>query len=124
MFQVSYNQVDVQQNISLADEAVSVIRSANVESELGFTGKTSLSAFKPGPLLISLTVNSDNQMSVQTMLNKSSDYLRAHYQLTELGQDVITVKNPNLLLGIGAGLIVGFLLASLISLLREYFRNF
>lgn len=121
---MSYSQTDVQQKIALTDEAVSVIRSANVESELGFAGKTYLSAFKPGPLLISLTVNSDNQTLVQTMLNKSSDYLRSHYQLTELGQDVITVKSPNLFLGTGMGLVVGFLFATLISLMREYFRNF
>lgn len=121
---MNYNQEDVAQKISLTDEAVSVIRSENVNSQLGVSGNTTLSIFKPGPLLISLSISSTDRLSTQTVLNKSSDYLVSHYPAIIMGQDIFSIRKHNLLLGVGGGLTVGFLLGILISLIRGYFKNF
>ncbi len=121
---MEYGQTDVPQKISLTDQAVSVIRSENVNSKLGVSEKTSLTAYKPGPLLISLSISSSDQTSVQSVLNNASDYLVLNFPVTVIGQDTTSTIRPKLFLGLGIGIALGFLIGTLTALIREYFVNF
>lgn len=122
LYELVYDQSNVQVKISEADEAVTLLRSTNLHSELRVPSAVTI--FKPGPLSINLETSSVDQNLAEKDLQTLSQYLQSHYQVKKIGDNSLSQAYPPLLKYLLLGLAGGFVLAFIFSLAREYFRNF
>lgn len=122
LWEMNYNQTNVVDRIALADQAVTLMRSAQLSNKLQI--EADLTAFKPGPLALTLTASSISLDQSQVALGRAEEYLKSHYPVSEVGQATTVTKPPNLMLGLSFGLMVGLTVGLIISLARAYFSYY
>lgn len=121
--EIPYQDNQIDQAITLVDQAVTIARSDNLQSDLNITnGQVKL--FKPGPLAVNIESFSQSLPTAKSNLDKITSYLQAKYQLKIIGQDNISLQKQQpvllLLFGFFAGLTVGLV----VSLAKTYFKYF
>lgn len=123
LYEMSYDKNNVTAQIALSDEAITEIRAANIQKSVGVSPGTKLTIYKPAPLSVYLILQSVNS-NLSSDLEKVNNYLTYKFPLKKIGMDIATVKRPNYPLYFLEGIVGGFLVGILISLMREYFRNY
>lgn len=123
LYKVENPGEELAKNVILTDEAVSEIRSKQVQSKLLLTEGNKVTIFKDGPLLISVSVKGDSRASKDD-LDKIEGYLKENFSAQSIGnlQEVVKSRlNVFLVLFFGA---LGFFSGLIISLIKIYFKNF
>lgn len=120
-FRLDYNLQNINTILALTDQAVAELRSQYFESVLT---DTSVSIYKSAPLNITIEALSPDRGKGFVLLLKEADYLRKNFSAAELTGPEITVIEPSLLKYIISGLIIGGFMGLIISLIREYLKNY
>ena len=120
-FKMQYNLENIDTILALTDQAVSELRAQRFSDVFG---QSSVSVYKSAPLNISIDATSLNRDTSYALLLKETEYLRQNFQAGELTNPEITQIEPNLFKYLISGLIIGGLIGLIISLIREYLKNF
>lgn len=123
LYEMSYEKNNISDSIALTDEAITEIRSGNIQKSIGIDPKTQMIIYKPGPLSINLSIQSEN-LNLGPDLQKADNYLSNKFSVKKIGMDIKTIKEPNYFIYFLTGSLGGFLAGILTSLLREYFKNY
>ncbi|MBI4040161.1 hypothetical protein HY389_02295 [Candidatus Daviesbacteria bacterium] len=124
LLQMDYNDKNIQDRIVLTDEAVTQIRSANLQGQLKVGTGERVNLFKPGPLSINLEVISGSKDRNLADISQINQFASAKFPLKTVGETVtIITKTPEVIFGL-VGTTLGFALGILISLIRTYWRKF
>lgn len=123
LYEISYNKSNITAQIALSDEAITEVRSANIQQSIGINSGTGMTIYKPAPLSIYLILQSKNS-NLSNDLQKADNYLTNKFPLKKVGIDISTIKKPNYPIYFLEGGIGGFLIGIFISLMQEYFRNY
>lgn len=120
-FRFEYSLDNVDTVIALADQAVTELRIQGFDAE--FPGSKAI-IYKPGPLAIAIEVLSPDRNSGYELLLKETGYLRQNFTVSTLTEPQISIIEPNIFKYILTGVLVGFLAGLIVSLCREYLRNY
>lgn len=120
-FRLDYNLQNINIILALTDQAVAELRSQRFEPVLT---DTSVSIYKGAPLNITVEVVSPDRSKSFTLLLKEAEYLRQNFSVAELTGPKITAIEPSLLKYIISELIIGGFIGLIISLIREYLKNY
>ncbi len=120
-FKMNYSIENIDSVLALSDQAVAQLRSQRFAAI--FPDATA-SIYKSAPLNISIESTSLTRDTSYTLLLKQTEYLRQNFQVEELTSPEITQIEPNLFKYLVSGLIIGGLVGLVISLVREYLRNY
>lgn len=123
LFEANYSILEVPAKVALMDEAVTLIRSSNLQAELGIKN-AKVAVFKPGPLAIKIEAESQDREVLKSNLNKAEGYLVKNFDVKRVGIIDEQEIKPNLFLGGLAGLSAGFLLGFVVALTISYFKKF
>lgn len=121
IFRLDYNLDNINIILALTDQAVEELRSQRFELVLL---DASVSIYKSAPLNITVEAVSPDRERSFALLLKEAEYLKQNFSASELtGPEIIPVE-PGLLKYIISGLIIGGLIGLIISLVREYLKNY
>jgi hypothetical protein len=120
-FKLNYNLENINTMLALTDQAVAELRAQRF-SDI-FAGSSVL-IYKSAPLNISIESITQQRETSYNLLLKESEYLRQHFEVEELTSPEITLIEPNLFKYLISGLIIGGLIGLIISLTREYLKNY
>lgn len=124
MFEMAHDRGEIAEKVLLADQVVTVIRSENLKKSLGVGESSLVQVFKPGPLAINLTVTGVDVETSRSDLAVVSGYLRSRYDVSEVGEVVISkVTTANYQMSFYAFL-SGLALGLFLVLVNAYFKNF
>ena len=120
-FKLKYDLGNIDTVLALADQAVAELRSQRFAE--AFSG-SSVSIYKSAPLNVSIDATSLNRDTSYALLLKEIEYLRQNFQVEELTNPEIAQIEPSLFKYLISGLIVGGLIGLVISLIKEYLKNY
>lgn len=120
-FRLDYNLQNINIILALTDQAVAELRSQHFESVFP---DASVSIYKSAPLNVSIEAVSPDRGKSFALLLKEAEYLRQNFSTAELTVPEITTIEPSLLKYVISGLIIGGLIGLIISLIREYLKNY
>ena len=120
-FKMQYSLENIDTILALADQAVAQLRTQRF-GEL--FGGAEVSIFKSAPLNISIEATSPHRDTSYALLLKETEYLRQNFSIEELTSPEITLVEPSLFKYLISGLIIGGLIGLIISLTREYLKNY
>ena len=120
-FKLNYNLENIDVVLALTDQAVAELREQRFENEYD---ATSVSIYKSSPLNISIEATASDRETSYSLLLKEIEYLRQNFPAADLFSPVITQIEPNLFKYLVSGLIIGGLIGLVISLTREYLKNY
>lgn len=120
-FKINYNLENIDTMLALTDQAVADLRAQKFAS---LYPDSDVSIFKNAPLSINISASSLNRDASYALLLKEADYLRQNFSIKDLTSPEIILIEPNLLKYLLSGIIIGGLIGLVISLIREYMKNF
>ncbi len=120
-FKMAYTLENIDTVLALADQAVAQLRAQRFGE---IYGGSTVSIYKNAPLNVSIEATSLNRDTSYALLLKEVEYLRQNFSVEELTSPEIVQIEPNLFKYLISALIVGGLIGLIISLTREYFKNF
>lgn len=123
LWQMEYDQTNVADRIALTDQAVTLVRSAHLRGEIASPG-AKVTVYKPGPLAIELKAIGQTEVIARESNYQLAGYLKDHFPIKKIGQEVVTYQQPPLILGVILGLAVGLGVGLLVSLIKAYFEKF
>lgn len=124
IFQIDYNETNISQKVAVVDQAVILVRSRNIQLELGVNEGVKVNAVKNAPLSLLLITEGGNKGDVSKAALSTNDFLKLHFDMQEVGRKVEGVVSPPYFLIVSFALGLGFLIGLLISLAKEYFKNY
>lgn len=123
-YEFSYHENNIQSKITESDQAVAVLRSKALQTQLAVDDTNTILIFKPGPVSLSLEVISSTQEEAKSALGKLSDYLTSHFQVTMLGAVLTTQFKSPLYIFLLIWVFISLLFGVIIALIKAYFKNF
>lgn len=123
LMEMKYNQGNVLSQIQLTDQAVSLLREANIQKQLGI-GEGKVQVYKPGPLLLTIDISAAGINQLRASLEKLQTYAQLRFPLEQRGEIVQTSQKDSVLIWVAYGAIFGLLLGLLISMIRTYFQYY
>lgn len=122
--EVEYKLEDLTARVTLADQLVSLLRTAQIQKELEIDETSKVVIHKNGPLLINVKVQSANPQHLSKDLDQIGNYARNQFPVNEVGQRVEGSDRSSLILGAGFGLILGATLSLTLTLVKLYLRYY
>lgn len=122
--ELNYTKDNLDQIATLADEMVANVRSSARQQAIEIDPNTHLSAYKSGPVLINLEIESNQPDKLAPNLQKEMIFLSSSYQFKIVGSDQAIIESAKLYQYLLAGLSLGFIFGLIIALVREYFDRF
>lgn len=119
-FKMAYTLDNIDTVFALTDQAVSELRTLQVEE----METASTNIYKSAPLSVTIEVSSDNSEKAYQQLIKRTGYLNSNFQVIELTKPQVSQIEPGFSKYFIAGIAGGFLLGLIIALIREYFKNY
>lgn len=120
-FKLNYNLENIDIVLALTDQAVAELREQRFENAYE---ETSVSIYKSAPLNINIEATASNRETSYSLLLKEIEYLRQNFPAADLSSPIIAQIEPNLFKYLVSGLIIGGLIGLVISLTREYLKNY
>jgi len=124
LMEMEYNQEDVLKKITLADEAVTLLRTSQVQQELGISKDLKVTTVKNGPLAINLDVSGRDEAKINTDLDKLAIYSKERFPLKNVGVSVESIKKTSEFIYATGGLMAGLLIGIFFSLIKTYFKKY
>lgn len=124
LYEFSYNEQTLLQQIALSDTAVTLTRSLNIQSQLNMDPQVNLQVTKIAPVVIKTDIESSNAQLLEPNLQRVDNYLTGKYSLKKVGEDINMQHKPNIIFYILGSIAAGFSLGIFISLIKEYFKNY
>lgn len=120
-YKLLYDSENIEARSLLADQAVSELRAQKFAEVFE---DASVNIYKASPLNISIEVSSSSRETSYALLLKETEYLRQNFEVSELTNPEIAVGEPSWFRYLVSGAIIGGLFGLIISLIREYLRNY
>ena len=123
LLEMSYDQNNVQTQIQLTDQAVSLLREINIQKQLK-TEETSIQVYKPGPLLLTIDVSAAEPSKLKESLNDMQSFAQSNFPLHQQGEVVHSFQKKAVWIWIAGGLGFGLILGLVFSLTRTYLLSY
>lgn len=120
-FKMQYTLGNIDTVLALADQAVAELRAQRFDKVYP---DAEVTIFKSAPLDVSFEAVSLNRDTSYALLLKEIEYLRQNFLVQELTSPEIIFVEPNVFKYLISGLMIGGFVGLVISLIREYFRNY
>jgi len=120
-FKMNYNLQNIDTILALTDQAVMQLR---LQKFSDVFSESSVTIFKSAPLNISIEATSKERDNSYNLLLKEVEYLRQNFQVQDLTSPEIALIEPSLFKYLISSLIIGGLIGLIISLIREYLKNY
>lgn len=118
-FKMAYTLDNIDIILALTDQAVSELRTLQTDEP-----ETVSRIYKSSPLSITVEETSVNsEIAYEQLINRTA-YLNSNFQVIELTKPQVSQIEPGFSKYFIAGLAGGFLLGLIITLIREYFKNY
>lgn len=124
LFQIDYDDTNINQKTVIVDQAVSSVRSKNIQLELRIKDGVKVNAVKNAPFSLLLITEGGSRDDVTQSTLFTKDFLNLHYEMVEVGQRVEGLIPPPYFLIVSLAIGIGLIFGLLISLVKEYFKNF
>lgn len=124
LLEMDYSDQNIPERIALTDQAVSLSRSEAIKLSKGISPFTKVEVFKSGPLAIQILVTGADPQRIDADLKKLDSFLDQKFPLKKIGVSTFNSARANFTLGALTGLGGGFLLGTLTSLIKEYFKSY
>lgn len=121
IFKMEYNLENIDTMLALTDQAVGELRSQKFADVFD---NSSVLIYKSSPLNVSIDAITSSRDTSYALLLKETEYLRQNFTVSELTSPEISQLEPSLFKYSISGLIVGGLIGLIISLVREYLKNY
>ncbi len=120
-FKMEYSLANIDTILALTDQAVAQLRAQRFGD---IYGGAAVAIFKSAPLNVSIEATSLNRDTSYALLLKETEYLRQNFSAQELTSPEIVQIEPSLFKYLISGLIIGGLIGLIVSLTREYLKNY
>jgi uncharacterized protein involved in exopolysaccharide biosynthesis len=117
-FKLEYNLENVEVAFNLTDQSVAELR------KLQLGEGAHLNVYKSAPLSVTIESLSENRETAYSFLIDASGYLNRNFQVVELSRPEIKLVEPKPLKFLLAGGAVGILVGLILSLIKEYMKNY
>jgi len=121
VFRIDYQIENADVKMALADEAVAETRAQKFNQ--AFPDTTAV-IYKSAPLLISIEVDSPVRENAYEVMLRINDYLDKNFSVTEAAPLAVTAVVPSGFKYLLSGILAGFLTGLIISLIKEYRKNY
>lgn len=121
IFKMNYDLQNIDTILALTDQAVSELR---LQKFSDVFSDSSAVIYKSAPLNISIEAVSRQRDNSYALLLKEVEYLRQNFQVQDLTSPEISLIEPSLFKYLISALIAGGLIGLIISLIREYLKNY
>jgi len=118
---MEYSLANIDTILALTDQAVAQLRAQRFGD---IYGGAAVAIFKSAPLNVSIEATSLNRDTSYALLLKETEYLRQNFSAQELTSPEIVQIEPSLFKYLISGLIIGGLIGLIVSLTREYLKNY
>lgn len=125
LLEIRYTQEDIKQKVLLTDEAVQLIRSYQIQQQLGINPQTTVRVYKSGPLLINIdlaTTKNPQVLEKESALVKG--YLFDRFQIAQIGE----IRAYDYSEGKGiftlGGILSAFSIGIITALVKTYFSKY
>lgn len=122
--EIEYDQNNLNQRITLTDEAVSLVRSQVLQNHLKLNPDNQIVVFKPGPLLIEIDVIGSDYQSVTSDQMSIDAYLKSYFPSHQITNSLVKSLPKSPILSTMLGLFLGGVIGLLIALVKFYFTNY
>lgn len=122
LLEMGYEPDEINQAVTLTDEAVSLLRTRNVHDELSLSGIDKIVVFKSGPLVLNIDASGADSGILHKQLNKLGDFAKDKFPLKQVGKQVSFNEKTSEVYFLAAGLSIGFFIGILVSLIRTYLK--
>lgn len=123
LLEMSYSQDNIQTQIQLTDQAVSLLREINIKKQLK-VGEATIQIYKPGPLLLKIDVSSAQSTKLKESLSLIQSFAQSNFPLHQQGELAQSFQKTAVWIWAVGGLSFGLILGLLFSLVRVYFLNY
>lgn len=120
-YKLTYSLENIDTVLALTEQAVSELRAQRFNEVFP---DSLISIYKSAPLNIVIEATTLSRENSYALLLKEAEYLRQNFSSQEVNNPLITQVEPNLFKYLISGLIIGGLVGLIISLTREYLRNY
>src|SRR3990167_609849 len=127
LFEVAQKDFDPSNLIVIYDNAVGLVRAANVQKTLVADQSIEAGAVRIAPGLIRLDVSGTGREILLPSLENIREYVKEYYKdkgilIEQRGEIINGVKSPNVYLGFATGFLFGICIGLIFSLIRVYLR--
>ncbi len=124
LYQFEYTDENINQRVIVTDQAVTLLRSSQLQEELKIPQNVKATIYKSGPLAISMTTESSTKEAAQFAISSYNRYIEANFPVRVVGSGNLELVSRNTLIAAAIGFIVGALLGVFVSLVKLYLKNF
>ena len=121
---MDYDEQNFNQRIVLADQAVTITRSQQLQSKLGISQESTVLVYKSGPVLVTIDSSGFNSQQLTADLNITVKSLQSSFPMTQVGNVVEYSRKTSEYIFLLGGLGIGFLIGLLLSLTKTYFQKY
>lgn len=108
----------------LNSQAVTFLRSRNLDERFKLGQDTKLVVYQPGPLSIQIEMESTSLDNLKLSQKQVTDFIEDRYEVKKVGEDVYQTLTPNIYIGIVLGFLIGGFFGIILALIRTYLKNF
>jgi transglutaminase/protease-like cytokinesis protein 3 len=124
LLQMDYNEDNFERRAVLADQAVTITRSDQLQDKLGLSKEDRVLVYKSGPQLITIDSGGVNKDLVAKDRQTVTTSLQSAFPVTQVGNIVEYYQKTSEFIYAGIGIGAGLVLALIFSLIRTYFQKF
>jgi hypothetical protein len=121
---VRFEESEIQDKIKLADQIVTDLRVGNLQNSLNVDQSARVSVYKNAPLSFMVEAEHPEKLKATQTVNVLTDYVVSKYPVEVPGNVVERSIPPEYLKLLIGSLAAGAFIGLVISLAREYFKNF
>lgn len=122
ILEIDENSANIQDKTLQVQETVSLVRSSNVQQDLGVV--STVTVFNNSPLTITTQVVSNNRTTAESDQTKLTHYIQGKFLFHVQGTDVTTVLYPKIWLGGLLGFVIGNFATLAGVLVLSYFKKY
>lgn len=123
-WELDYQAADINNQVLLTDELVSLLRSSNIQKSLSLDANTKLLAYRIGPDLLQIDLASIGAQSLPIEMKAVEKFGQDHFSLHQVGQPVTSQDKKAFTITVLGSFLIGFFIGITLSLTREYLHNF
>jgi hypothetical protein len=114
----------LEQTNLLSSQAVTFLRSKNLDEMFNPGKDTKLIVYQPGPLSIQIELESTHLDKLKVSHKQVMDFTYDKYRVKNVGEDVYQTLKPNVYFGTVSGFLIGGFIGVILVLIRTYLKNF
>lgn len=116
-----YNLQDLNAALALTDQAVGELRAQRFD---GLYPAARVAIYKSAPFLINIDAVSEQKEEAYELLLKETTYLNQNFSIIGVNKPEVSQVEPSVIKYLLSGILIGFFIGLVGSLLKEYIKNY